>query len=72
MIQTASQFIEAKGISEVARATGRTEGAVRVWKHRNRFPREAWLEINKAYPEMTLDVLRKIEPPRKSREARAA
>lgn len=58
---TPNTFIEEKGVSAVAQATGRTEGAVRVWKHRNRFPREAWLELNKAYPELTLEVLRSFE-----------
>jgi hypothetical protein len=60
MAETPRQFIEEKGIAEVAKATGRTEGAVRVWKHRNRFPREAWLELNAAFPELTLDVLRDL------------
>lgn len=61
MVKSAAQFIEAKGVTAVATATGRTVGAVRVWKHRDRIPREAWLEINKAFPEMTLDVLKRIE-----------
>lgn len=58
MVRTASQFIEDKGVQAIAAATNRSVGAVRVWKHRNRFPREAWLELSEAYPELTLDVLR--------------
>lgn len=64
MIRITDKFVEdfigEKGVTAVAEATGRSEGAVRVWKHRKRFPREAWLELNKAYPELTLDVLRKL------------
>lgn len=57
-----AQFIEAKGVSAVADATGRTPGAVRVWKHRKRFPREAWGELITAFPEeLSLDRLREIE-----------
>lgn len=61
MIRSASQFIERKGAQAVAVATGRTVGAVRVWKHRNRFPREAWLELSQAYPELTLVVLKRLQ-----------
>jgi len=75
MVTSPAQFIEDKGVLEVATATGRTEGAVRVWKTRNRFPREAWLEINLAFPELTLQVLRKLEncaKPRKAPEGQGA
>lgn len=65
MIQSPAEFIEAKGTQAVADATGREVGAVRVWKHRNRFPRAAWLELSQAYPELTLDVLRKLDDARK-------
>lgn len=58
---TPSEFIEAKGVAEVADATNRTTGAVRVWKHRNKFPKEAWLELSTAFPELTLDVLRELD-----------
>lgn len=64
MIITPAKFIEARGVAAVAAATGRTDGAVRVWKHRNRFPREAWLELNAAYPELTLEVLRELDAER--------
>lgn len=61
MLKSPTQFIEAAGVENVAAATGRTEAAVRVWKTRNVLPREAWLELSVAYPELTLDVLRKME-----------
>jgi hypothetical protein len=73
MVQDAQHFIEAKGIAAVASATGRTEGAVRVWKTRNRLPREAWLELTVAFPEdLTLETLERIEQHAKPRPARSA
>jgi len=69
MVKSASTFIEAKGAAAVADATGRTVGAVRVWKHRNRFPREAWLELSQAFPELTLEALKEIEPAKAERAA---
>jgi hypothetical protein len=61
MVQSASDFIEAKGAQQVADATGRTIEAVRVWKTRNRFPRAAWLELAQAYAELDLETLRKLD-----------
>lgn len=56
-----SKFIETKSVAVVALATGRSPGAVRVWKHRKRFPREAWGELITAFPgELTLDRLREM------------
>jgi hypothetical protein len=49
------------GPSVFAAKVGHRPGAVRVWKHRNRFPREAWPEILQAVPEITLDFLMQIE-----------
>jgi hypothetical protein len=69
MVKSASTFIESKGAATVADATGRTVGAVRVWKHRDRFPREAWLELSQAFPELTLEVLKEIEPAKTERAA---
>lgn len=60
-VETPAQFIETVGVSSVAKATGRTDGAVKVWKHRNKFPREAWLELNKTYPALSLDELKRLE-----------
>jgi hypothetical protein len=69
MVLSASDFIEAKGTQVVARATGRTPEAVRVWKTRNRFPRSAWLELAQAFPELTLDTLRELDSKAPARAA---
>lgn len=69
MVKSASTFIETKGAQAIADATGWTLGAVRVWKCRDRFPRSAWLELSQAYPELTLDVLKGIEPAKVERVA---
>ncbi len=62
MVTSAHQFIGEKGVTAIRLATGRSEGAVRVWKHRNRFPRDVWPELATAFPEeLNLDVLRLIE-----------
>lgn len=76
MVTSAHQFIGEKGVPAIRLATGRSEGAVRVWKHRNRFPRDVWPELASAFPEeLTLDVLRLIEfapKPKSDRKAKAA
>lgn len=57
-----AQIIDDKGGSAaVASKVGRRPGAVRAWKHRNRFPREAWPEIIGAYPDITLATLIEME-----------
>lgn len=61
MSKTPSQFIEAVGIGKMAADLNRKEGAVRVWKTRNKFPRSLWLELSRAYPSLTLETLRKME-----------
>jgi hypothetical protein len=62
MSESAAQIIDDKGgPSAVAAKVGRSPGAVRVWKHRDAFPRDAWPEIIGAYPDLTLDRLMKIE-----------
>lgn len=69
MVTSAKDFIEAKGVPAIEAATGRTPGAIRVWKTRNRFPREAWLELSQAFPELTLDVLTRLEAKAPARAA---
>lgn len=69
MVKSPAEFIEAKGVEALHQATGRSAGAIRVWKHRNRFPREAWLELAQAFPELTLDVLRDLEAQAPTRAA---
>ncbi|MGH1574333.1 carph-isopro domain-containing protein [Methylobacterium sp. P31] len=72
MSDTAAQIIDDKGgPTAVAAKVGRTPGAVRVWKHRDVFPREAWPEILEAFPDITLDQLRELEKARQRRKAAA-
>lgn len=64
-------FIDAKGgpaqiardLAEVTGAEERryTAGAIALWRHRNKIPRNAWPEIVVAYPEVTISYLREIE-----------
>lgn len=62
MFTSANDFIEQKGgNSAVAAATGYGKGAVGLWRHRNKLPRTAWPEILKAYPDVSLDDLLKLE-----------
>lgn len=62
MFSTAADLIDSRGgNSVVARDTGYSEGAVGVWKHRNRVPRAAWPEIMSAYPDVDLPALLRLE-----------
>ena len=64
---SAAQVIDAKGgPAAFASKVNRRPGAVRAWKHRNYFPREAWPEIINAFPDLGLDSLIKIEACRKA------
>lgn len=59
---SACTFVDERGGPKaVADATGRKPNAVSVWKVRNRIPRDAWPEIQKAYPDVTLDHLLEME-----------
>jgi hypothetical protein len=69
MVQSAKDFIKAKGVPAVAQATNRSAGAVLVWKTRNRFPRAAWLELAQAFPELDLETLRKLDSEAPARAA---
>jgi len=61
-MKTAAQIIDAKGGSATfAARVKRSPGAVSVWKHRNRFPRDAWPEIMQAFPDLTLRRLLQLE-----------
>lgn len=73
MVHTASSFIDAKGgNAAVALATGYQPGAVALWRHRNRLPRNAWPEILKAYSDVHLDDLLAIERRGAEQSAEAA
>lgn len=57
-----SEIIDAKGGPALfAEKVNRTAGAVRVWKHRNHFPRDAWPEIIRAFPDIDLEKLISLE-----------
>lgn len=61
-MSSASELIDAKGgPAAFAEKVQRSPGAVRVWKHRNYFPREAWPEIMRAFPDIDLDRLMRLE-----------
>lgn len=62
MSKSPADFIAQKGARTVAEKVGRSLGAVRVWKHRNKFPRDAWPDLILAFPrELTLERLIKTE-----------
>ena len=67
MSNSAAQVIDAKGgPAAFAAKVNRRPGAVRAWKHRNYFPREAWPEIINAFPDLGLDSLIEIEAHQKA------
>jgi hypothetical protein len=58
----AAQLIDEKGGPAVfAAAIGKEPGAVRMMKHRGSLPRSVWPEIQRAFPDVTLEVLLKTE-----------
>lgn len=62
MSGTAAQIIDSKGgSSAVASDIGKTAGAVRVWKHRNLIPRDAWPDLMTTYSDITLAMLIEAE-----------
>lgn len=61
-MQTPIELIDAKGgPAKIARDTGHKAGAIALWRHRNKIPRNAWPEIMEAYPDVTLAVLKAME-----------
>lgn len=62
MSKSPAEIIEQKGGAAVfAKAVGKQPTAVRLWKFRGQFPRAAWPEISRAFPDLTQDVLLEIE-----------
>lgn len=61
MIQTPEQTIAELGASRIAKALEIKPATVRMWKVRKRIPRSAWPEISQAFPELTTEVLLKME-----------
>ncbi len=73
MLRTPAQIIDEKGgPAVVAALVGKRPGAVRAWKFRNSFPRDAWPEIMQAYPDLTLEQLIAIEQARPADPAQPA
>jgi hypothetical protein len=59
---TVTQIIESRGGAKaLAEALGKTPVAIRVWKSRNRIPRQAWPDLMAKFPDLTLDDLRASE-----------
>jgi hypothetical protein len=56
-----SELIAAKGILKIADAIKARPGTVKQWKTRNKIPRDHWPELTKAFPDLTLDKLLKVE-----------
>lgn len=63
MEQTPANFIrkELGGATNVAKRTGKTPSAVRMWVHRDVVPRSVWPDLLEAFPDLTLKRLKEIE-----------
>lgn len=62
MAKSVSEIIDEKGgPAAFAEAVGKSDGTIRVWKCRDKFPRGAWPEISEAFPDLTQDALRAAE-----------
>lgn len=62
MTHTAAQIIDSKGGSiAVAAALGVKPARVRMWKLRQSLPRSVWPELMEAFPDLTMDDLRRAE-----------
>jgi hypothetical protein len=61
-MESVAQIIDRKGgPTRVAAALSRKPGLVRVWKHRNHFPRAVWPELIVTFPDLTMEVLLRSE-----------
>jgi hypothetical protein len=59
---TVTEIIESRGGAKaLAEALGKTPVAIRVWKSRNRIPRQARPDLMAKLPDLTLDDLRASE-----------
>ena len=61
MLSAADIIARKGGPQAFAKKVRHSEGAVRVWKHRNKFPRTAWPDLQRAFPDLTLQRLLRIE-----------
>lgn len=69
MVHNVPDLINAKGAQAIANALGMNVVAVRLWKHRETIPRARWAELMEAFPDITLDDLRRLEAAPKSKAA---
>lgn len=58
---TPAQVIKDKGAATIAHALGVKAVNVRVWRHRNAFPRSVWPDLIAAFPDLDIDALRAME-----------
>lgn len=56
-----ADLIATKGISTIASKLKLRHGTVKQWKTRNKIPRDHWPEISRAFPELTIEKLLKVE-----------
>lgn len=61
MDKTPAKLIEEKGAERIAAATGAQIGTVRVWKTRNRIPREVWPELIETFDDLSVERMKAIE-----------
>jgi hypothetical protein len=61
MSKSPAQIIDDKGLAAMAERLRKNRETIRMWRWRNRLPREAWPEIAAAYPDLTLDALKASE-----------
>ena len=67
-----SDFIDERGgPTAVARATGKTAGAVSQWKHKRRLPRTVWPDFLLAYDDLSFERLLDLERRAESRATTA-
>lgn len=61
MTKSPAELITDKGVNPIAEATNAQPVTVRMWRYRNQIPRSVWPELVRAFPELTLDALMKLE-----------
>lgn len=75
MSETVAQIIiEKGGPLAVATRVGWAAGAVRAWKHRGVIPRDAWPDLMREFPDITLErlIASEVRRPRRCRPGLAA
>lgn len=72
MTKSPAELITDKGVSPIAEATKAQPVTVRMWRYRNQIPRSVWPELVRAFPDLTLEKLVKLEANAKAAAERAA